>query len=252
MTSGTVVQWLDVEVSEVHSRKMDLVCRLSDTSILHIEFQSRNDPDMALRMAEYMLAVYRQYREFPKQVVLYVGHAGLNMPPLLAGRKFSFEFDILDVRDLDGEMLMASADVGDNVLAVLARLSDPEASLRQLVRRIAGLPSGDRSAAVAELMILANLRGLAKLVEQEITNVPILEDIMEHNVIGPEIRKREALGEARGEAMGKTKLLRRQIARLFGPVPAWADKRLAAKSQSEIEELGLRIFDVKTLEELFQ
>ena len=211
---------------------------------------------MALRMAEYLLAIYRRYSEFPSQFVLYVGSAGLNMHSSRTGPNLSFKFDILDLRTLDGEVLMASADLGDNVIAVLARLSDPQASLRQLVRRIAGLPSGDRSAAVAELMILANLRGLEKLVEQEITNVPILEDIMDHKVIGPEIRKREALSEARGEAkgesMGKTKLLRRQIARLFGPVPAWADKRLAAKSQSEIEDLGLRIFDVKTLEELFQ
>jgi hypothetical protein len=39
---------------------------------LHIELQSTNQRDMTLRMPGYSLAIHRQFRRFPEQMVLYV------------------------------------------------------------------------------------------------------------------------------------------------------------------------------------
>jgi hypothetical protein len=40
---------------------------------------------MALRMAEYALAIYRRYKVIPTQTVIYVGEWPLRMPPTLTG-----------------------------------------------------------------------------------------------------------------------------------------------------------------------
>ena len=48
--------------------------------------------------------------------------------------------------------------------------------------------------------------------------MPILNDIMEHEVIGPEIKK--------GIRQGELTVIRRQIEKRFGALPAWAEDRL--------------------------
>jgi Domain of unknown function (DUF4351) len=70
--------------------------------------------------------------------------------------------------------------------------------------------------------------------------VPILNDIMEHKVFGPLIRE------------GELTLLRRLLEQRFGELPDWAEARLAGRSSSELEELGLRLRDAPSLEELLK
>jgi hypothetical protein len=45
-------------------------------------------------------------------------------------------------------------------------------------------------------------------------------------------------------------LLRLQIEKRFGPLPSWAEQRLAQLPVAEIETIALRIFDAKSLEEM--
>jgi len=77
--------------------------------------------DMPLRMVEYALRIYRLNKRFPKQYVLYVCNNPLRMPAELVGPKFSCRFDILDIRQLDEEMLLASPFDADHILAILTR-----------------------------------------------------------------------------------------------------------------------------------
>jgi hypothetical protein len=52
---------------------LDLLAETATRDLLHFELQSKNDPGMPLRMAEFASAIYRQYARFPRQFVLYVG-----------------------------------------------------------------------------------------------------------------------------------------------------------------------------------
>ncbi len=52
-------------------------------------------------------------------------------------------------------------------------------------------------------------------------------------------------------AKGERTILRTIINKRFGDLPAWADERLNQLTHKEMEELSLRLFDAKTLEELF-
>src|SRR2546423_1046545 len=85
LTGASVARWHNIEFPQVRSPRVDLLGETDDGSLVHIELQSANDPTMALRMAEYCLAVYRRFDRLPEQILLYVGEAPLNMPDALVG-----------------------------------------------------------------------------------------------------------------------------------------------------------------------
>ena len=59
LTGGiAIVEVLNLQLPRVKERRLDL---LADGSLLHIEFQSTNRGDMALRMAEYYLLRVRRF-----------------------------------------------------------------------------------------------------------------------------------------------------------------------------------------------
>jgi hypothetical protein len=68
--------------------------------------------------------------------------------------------------------------------------------------KIAASKPSDRATASAELMILAGLRKLGTIIEREMEQMPILDDIMDHDVLGPERRRGIALGGAEGLTSG--------------------------------------------------
>ena len=88
--------------------------------------------------------------------------------------------------------------------------------------------------------------------------MPILDDIMDHDVIGPAIRqgRQEGISEGRQEGIHQgrreevLKLFGGLIARRFGPLPASLDERLTKLSIAELEELSLRVLDARTIDEL--
>jgi hypothetical protein len=184
--------------------------------------------------------------------VLYVGERPLAMKPELVGPRFAFSYELRDMRDLDGDALLESTDPGDNVLAVLGRLRDSKAAVAEIVRRVAGLDATQRDTAARQLMILAGLRGLEETVEKEVRKMPILNDIMEHKVLGREFRRGKAEGEAEGIQKGELLILRRQTIKLFGVLPDWAEKSLSGCSAAELESLGERLLDARSLEDLLR
>jgi hypothetical protein len=96
-------------------------------------------------------------------------------------------------------------------------------------------------------MILAGLRKLGSIVETEIQHMPILDDIMDHEVLGRERKRGMALGRADGERS----VILRQMEKRFGTVPDWARQRIDSLTEHALENLALRILDASTLEDLF-
>jgi len=220
--TGTVVaRWLDVElpkVQNVRNPRLDLLGETVDGDLVHVELQSGNDMAMPLRMAEYSLGVFRLFGRFPRQVVLYVGESELRMASELRAPDVLFQYRLIDIRTLDGDRLLESGEVGDNVIAILTGLRDHEGAVRRIVERIAGLAVAERETALAQLMILAGLRHLSQVVERETRNMPIDLDIRDQEVLGPMFIEAEQKGRQEGELT----VLRRQIQKRFGPLPAWA------------------------------
>jgi hypothetical protein len=214
----TIARWLNVELPEVRNTRVDLLGETEGGDLIHIELQSTNDPTMPLRMAEYGLRVFRLFGKFPRQILVYVGDAPLRMADKLLGPSLEYSYRIVDVRDFNGERLLESPKVGDNTVPILTTLPDRRASIHRVVRRIAGLGPGERETAPMRLLILAGLRRLSGMVEEEARQMPILNDILEHEVIGREYRK------------GELNLLLRQIEKRSGTIPKPAPERLSGLS----------------------
>jgi predicted transposase YdaD len=243
LTSVSVARWLNVEMPQVLSSRVDLLGATAGEALVHIELQSTNDPDMALRMAEYSLRIYRQFKKFPQQIVLYVGEPKLRMDSSLIGPESQFHYTIIDARELDGAVLLASDRVEDNFMAILTRLDDPPGAIRQILARIASMEKHARPDAFEKFLILSGIRRLAHTVTEEAYKMPILNDIMNHEVIGPLIRQ--------GRQEGRQDVLHRQLEKRFGHLPAWVETRLKSLSGADLDDLAVRILDAHRLEELF-
>ncbi len=93
--------------------------------------------------------------------------------------------------------------------------------------------------------------------------MPILDDIMDHDLLGPAIRQGMQKGLEQGLEQGVQKgleqgmqrgeltILRRVLSKRFGALPAALDERLSTLSAAELEDLSVRLFDVKSIDELF-
>ena len=219
---------LNVEPPEVQQTRVDLLFETAEElrRLIAIELQSANDPLLPLRMAEYSLRVYRIHKQFPEQYVLYVGNQKMNMASVLIGPNHVCRFKIIDIRLLDEEVLLNSPFAGDNVLAILTAIE-----------------AGARDAAFSRLIILAGLRKLGDSIRTEVKHMPILDDIMDHDVIGPAIRQ--------GRREEVLKILCSLVAKRFGPLPDSLDERLTNLSITDLEELSLRVLDARGIDELF-
>jgi len=212
-------------------------------------------------MAEYALAIYRSLRRFPRQLVLYVGEPEMRMEDSLAseGGGLRFQCRMFDVRELDGEMLLQSSAIEDNLLAILTRWSNQVAVLREILARIADLKDPRRAQALTQLLIISGLRRLGPTIKEEVRKMPILDDLLSHEVIGPAILQGRLEGREEGRLEGRQegvqqearKLLHTLIEKRFGSAPRWAEERMAHLPTSELEELATRLFDASSLEELF-
>ena len=80
--------------------------------------------------------------------------------------------------------------------------------------------------------------------------MPILNDIMDHKVLGREFKRGLQEGRQEGRQEGERNILRRQLEKRFGVIPEWVDQRLSGLSEPEIEEFGVRLLDAHSLKEL--
>jgi predicted transposase/invertase (TIGR01784 family) len=260
LTGLDVTMWRDVELPKVSSPRIDLLGQTGDGTFVHVELQSTNDADMAVRMLNYGLRVYERHGAFPRQTVLYVGQAPLRMSHQLSFPGLSFEYRLVDIRELDGARLCESASIGDNIISLLARWPDRTEAIRRILRRIAEMEPARRGRALAQLVILAGLRKLATEVEREARQMPILDDILDHEVLGREFKRgkqegwQEGKQEGRqeGRQEGELRLLRRRIERRFGALPPWAEERLRACSVEDLERLDERFVEATSLDELLR
>jgi predicted transposase YdaD len=250
-------RWLNVELPEVQQTRVDLLFETLEPPrrLIGLELRSANDLSLPLQMAEYSLRVYRIQKQFPEQYVLYVGDPEMKMASELAGPNHVCRYTIIDIRSFDEEILLNSPFAADNVLAILARHKNRRETIRRILGRIAILEGGARYDAFATLLIVAGLRELESSIHTEVSHMPILNDIMDHKVLGPAIRKGLEQGRKEGKEEGKREeglaILRKQVTKRFGRLPEWAEERLAAMSIAELEDLSVAVLDAKILAELF-
>ena len=266
LTGLEIRTWRDVELPQVANPRIDLLGETDSGALVHIELQSTNDAKMALRMAKYGLHVYELHDKFPLQVVLYLGADPLRMSDRLVLSGLSSEYKLCDIRNFDGTQLCDSPCIGDNIISILAKWPDRLEGIRRILKRIAEREPARRGKALAQLMILAGLRKLGTDIEREVKQMPILDDILDHEVLGREYKRGKVEGrqegkqegweegqqegEQKGRQEGELFVLQRQLVKRFGPLPAWAEERLANSSARQLEKLADQVLEATSLEDL--
>jgi predicted transposase/invertase (TIGR01784 family) len=242
---------------------------------LLIEFQSRVDPHMALRIMVYTGLLYQdllksgaipQAHKLPPvfPIVIYNGEgkwtAARDMADLiepfggcLAAYRPSQRHFVLD----EGRVSESECKQIGNTLADIIQLEsspDPDA-VRQVVSRLTLRMKEARYDSLRRaLVVWINRVVLKRVVPDE--NIPELNELQEiDNMLAERmdqwVEKLKQEGRQKGRQEGEGRLLGRQLERRFGPLPAWAKERITASTPEQIEAWAERIFDAATLEAIF-
>lgn len=267
-----VEEWLNVELPRVSNPRVDMLARTRGGALCNLEVQSSNSPDMARRQAEYYLDLHRLYGEHVRQVVLYIGQPQLSMSPYFLTPAMRFTYDLVDVRQFDGEALLASGDLGDAMLALLTGV-DKEKVGNRVWPEIGRMDPSRREDIVTEFLVISGLRSLEPWVlERARRLMPLSIDVILNNtVLGPAFRRhleeghekgllegrekglREGRMEGRMEGLreGELTILRRLLQSRFGPLSPAVEQRLQSSSEAELTAIADRALTAASIEDLF-
>jgi len=240
MLFGEVAEWPNVEQPVVRNQRPDLLARSSNGILRHVEIQTSNDAKIPLRMLDYYVGFHRVLGEHVEQTLLYVGREPLRMDAAFISPSTRHEFKILNLREMDGSALLASDDWADNEWALLTK-ANPEEVIRVVLAKIQSLSGEDQKQATSTFVILGGILGIEENLKRRLeTGMPI--DLMENKVIGPMIRKERQEGIA-----GIIQVL---LEKRFGPLPQWAQSRIAAASEAELNTWARHYDEASSLESL--
>ncbi|MBI3472395.1 MAG: DUF4351 domain-containing protein [Candidatus Solibacter usitatus] len=243
-------EWLNVELPQTVAPRVDLVAWLEDGALFHLEFQSRNEAPMAVRMLEYYAALLKQYDQPPRQTVLYVGSEPLRMPRGLDHPRLKYSFDLVDAGELDAEELLRSENPGENVLAILCRAPEAGVRVRRVVERLSKMEGETRKRALRLLLVLSVVRGLVAQVVQEVGHMGVVIDPMQDEFCRKLYQQGLTAGRAEGRAEGEAAFLLRVLAKRFGTLPAWAQEMVRAANEERLNDWSERVLRAGSLEEV--
>lgn len=263
LTGGKVETWLMNEQPSVKVRRIDLVARLTDGRILHVELQADDDPSMPWRMLEYYAPLRLTYEQEPWQIVLYVGAGRPKRMVHIHEKRLRFSYDVIDIRQLSAEPLLESDQLSDNLLAILCNVKDVRTASRRILQKLRALPMKEAKDAAFKLTILSKLRRAEKIVFSEVKKMitftredlldwPDMSEIVfsgEQEAEARGLKKGERAGERKGQRKEALKILSKQLDHKFGALPNWAEAQLATATLPMLERWSLQLLRAKSLKD---
>ena len=269
---------------DLRDRADDIIWRVQSPDgwlyiYLLIEFQSRVDPYMALRIMVYTGLLYQDLiksgaiapgRKLPPvfPIVIYNGEgkwtAARDMADLiepfdgcLAAYRPSQRHFVLD----EGRVPESERNQSGNTLADIIQLEtspEPE-TVRQVVSRLTQRMKEARYDSLRRaLVVWINRVVIKRVIPGE--NVPELNELQEiDNMLAERVdqwvekwkQEGHQTGRQEGRQEGEGRLLTRLLERRFGVLPNWVKERIDAATSEQLEMWGERIFDTTTLEAFF-
>ena len=154
---------------------------IGEQLIVHLEFQSNDDPKMLERMRLYHALIKQKYAFPMRQFVIYLGKKTSTMQTKLRPSEIFTGFELLDLQTFDHQDLV-KADVPEEViLAILSNFDEKEASnvLMQIIQRLKELSTSPATLKkyTYHLLTLARLRNLTPITQQTLNDMAITYDI---------------------------------------------------------------------------
>ena len=231
-----VAEYLSVEFPERPKMVADVVARLADGRILHLEFQLRNDPRMHWRCYHYFGAIQEQWEDAEIiQIVIYLGNGPVQMKREIRRPHLDYRYEIVDVRGIEASVFLDSPNDAERVLAVVCESEDPRATIRQVLASWRHLPDKALIENIDRLKVLSNLRGTAIIAKEEIERMPFDLD-MSTSIFHVEV---------------EAALLAHLLESKFGPLAPAVRQRIRKASKEEIEDWSIRVLSASDLDDVF-
>jgi predicted transposase YdaD len=186
------VTLVDKEWTRVEKRDSDIVFKNND-KIFHIEIQNDNHKNMELRMLRYYSDILFEYKECSvEQYVVYIGKKRCNMKSEIARDRISYNYDIIDVKDIACEDLLYHSNPSAVALSILCDFKDRDKQMvvNTILQRIKELTDGDEveyQNYIKKVNVLSTNRdlkeevkkGMNNMLQVDITKTPLYELAME-------------------------------------------------------------------------
>ena len=210
LTGRKALDFLDTNFPKVEELKADLLVKLEDGGIFHLELQTSNDPKLPLRMLKYYTHLYSTYGIEPIQTVLYIGQGSMYMGYSIEKSNLSFKYMLKDIKDIDCSELLNSDDLNDNILSVLCKTDDAVKLISEIRDRLSRIKNkNELEDYKLKITNLLHLRpNLIKIVKElEETKMPITINLKEDPFYleGKEEGKAEGIAEGKAEGMSLVK-----------------------------------------------
>jgi hypothetical protein len=206
LVNQEIKEILDITFPKVEERKVDLLTRLEDDTLFHLEIQSIYDKTMPERMLQYALLIYEKYKEFPKQLVLYVGEEKLKIKNNIKTKNLVYNYEVRDIREFDCSVLIESENIADNIIAILCDVKDMDKLLKKLNDRLKNFSPKKREDYLRKFFYLLGLRKDIKSTYKEKVkgaDMPFVIDVESHPLF--------LEGEEKGREEGKLEGLQKGI-----------------------------------------
>jgi len=176
---------LQEKMAKTLEREVDFLYQITTQSeeelLLHIEFQTKNDPDMLYRMQEYHGIISRKHRLPIRHVLIYLGKGRMTMKSDLPSSMVFEGFDSINIYEIDTNLLLSNQ-VPEVVLLALLSNYGPDrhdAIIRLIFQRLKQLiePKKFPTRYIEQLLLLSKLRKLDSKIIKIIKEMPITYDI---------------------------------------------------------------------------
>jgi len=158
LTGQEIKEILDISFPKVEERRVDLLAKLEDDTLFHLEIQSTNDPSMPKRMLKYLSLIYDKYDVLPLQVVLYIADEKLSIQNSILGEHIKYSYIVKDIKEIDCHQLIESDNINDNILSLLCNIKNFDKILTKLKEKLSKLDPKVREDYLRKVFYLLRLR----------------------------------------------------------------------------------------------
>ncbi len=252
------VRALDIELKNQHLFADALLEVLlhAKSALLHIEFQTYDDPEMEMRLLEYNVLASRQYRHLPVySYVIYLRKAGrIAESPLVRtfpdGEEIHrFFYRVIKLWEIPAEALLQTGWIGVLPLVTLTDGGKQPEVVKEMIDRLASAQEYDLLA-ISEVIGGLAFRNSPEL-EWFKRRFSMFQDILRDSPIYQEIIEQGLeKGREEGRIQEQREMLMRLVQLRFPELFALAKQQADGITNPEIlTPVNFKLLDVQTLEE---
>jgi hypothetical protein len=181
------------------------------------------------------------------QKIIYIGSRSWTPAIRISDDNVEYKCEVVHSSSLPARPLLAAGDLGDAVIAVLCADGTQPDVLKTILARIVASPGDERAAALTQLLILSELRGIRSVIEREWQAMGVTVNIENIPMLREPIDRARAEGRAEGVASTILRLLER---RFPGQVLGDLAERLKDLGPEAIDQISENLLTGQSLEEV--